>query len=67
VITGYLCKKAPGVNAQRWGVGRTVGLVAESDVDRLVEEDGISVFGPNIQVVFSEGDRGGRRGDVLRD
>ena len=42
-----------------WGVGRTVGLLA----DRLVEEDDIGVFSPTIQVVFSEGDQGGRRDD----
>jgi hypothetical protein len=50
-----------------WGVRRTVGLVAESDVDRLVKEDDIGVFGSTVQVVFSEGGQGGRRGDVLHD
>jgi hypothetical protein len=71
-LSGWLCdpvgedEECPYIFSSSWGVRRTVGSVAESDVDRLVEEDDIGMFGPTIQVVFSEGGRGGRRGDVLR-
>jgi hypothetical protein len=62
-------EECPYIFSSSWGVGdgRTFRLVAESDVDRLVEEDDIGVFGPPIHVVFSEWNRGGPQGDVLRD
>jgi len=52
--------------SQGVGGGRTVVRVAESDIDRLIEEEDVGVLGPAKLVAHRKGGQGGVRGGVLR-